>query len=128
MRELGFLQNHYQIPQNELMELHDHQEGIVEMEADWSHLPFRMIIKGQQDVILTKSKTFVVGLEGGYKRCGGIGDILAGVASTTGLWDLEYGLPLASCILRMATRKAFDREGRGLTAPSIIEHLSCSVK
>lgn len=87
-----------------------------------------MIIKGRKDIILTKDKTFIVGIEGGNKRCGGIGDIVAGVASTCALWDMEYGLPLASSIVRLATNKAFEREGRGMTAPCVIENISGSVK
>ena len=87
-----------------------------------------MLIKGKRDVIIGKNKSFVVGVEGGNKRCGGIGDIVAGVASVCSLWDFEYGLPLASVIVREATRMAFAREGRGLTAPCVIEFLSRSVK
>ena len=87
-----------------------------------------MIIKGVQDVIITKDRAFIVGLEGGDKRCGGIGDIVAGVASVCAYCDYEYGLPLASIIVKEATRMAFEREGRGLTAPNVIEYLSTAVK
>lgn len=50
-----------------------------------------------------------------------MGDILAGAASVCGLWDYEYGPALASRIVRLATRAAFEKEGRGLTAPSVIK-------
>jgi hypothetical protein len=53
---------------------------------------------------------------------------VAGAASSCSLWDIDYGLPLASCIVRLATKMAFDREGRGMTAPNVIEFLSSSVK
>jgi len=46
-----------------------------------------MLIKGKRDVIIGKNKSFVVGVEGGNKRCGGIGDVVAGVASVCSLWD-----------------------------------------
>jgi NAD(P)H-hydrate repair Nnr-like enzyme with NAD(P)H-hydrate dehydratase domain len=46
-----------------------------------------MIIKGQFDVIMSRETSYVVATEGGKKRCGGIGDILAGVTSACGLWD-----------------------------------------
>ena len=46
----------------------------------------------------------------------------------TGLWDFEYGLPLASYIVKSATHMAYAREGRGMTAPNVIEYLSRTVK
>ena len=44
-------------------------------------------MKGKWDVIITRNRSFVVGVEGGNKRCGGIGDVVAGVASVCSLWD-----------------------------------------
>ena len=41
------------------------------------------------------------------KRCGGVGDILAGAVATCSYWDIEYGPALASIIVRMATKQAF---------------------
>jgi len=128
LRELAFLQKHFKIPREELLSQYDHSQGVMEFKGNWSHLPFSMIIKGVQDVIITKDKAFVVGLEGGNKRCGGIGDIVAGVGSVCAYWDQEYGLPLACCIVKEATRLAFEREGRGVTAPNVIEYLSTAVK
>ena len=58
--------------------------------------------------------------KGGAKRCGGIGDILAGVVAATGFWNFELGPPLAAYIVREATRRAFEKEGRGMTAPAVI--------
>lgn len=57
---------------------------------------------------------------GGRKRCGGIGDILAGVTSACSLWNFELGPVLASRIVRKATCYAFEKEGRSMTAPCII--------
>ncbi len=69
-----------------------------------------------------------MGIEGGFKRCGGIGDILSGAVATCAYWNFEYGPALASSIVRMATQKAYAKEGRGLTAPKIIEELVGTVK
>ena len=80
---------------------------------------FTLLIKGQNDIVLGP-QSFLINTEGGLKRCGGIGDILAGVASVYSLWDFELGPALASRVVRMATRRGFEKEGRGLTAPSII--------
>lgn len=46
-----------------------------------------LLIKGKYDLILGK-KSFIVGTEGGPKRCGGIGDILVGVLGTCAFWDM----------------------------------------
>jgi NAD(P)H-hydrate repair Nnr-like enzyme with NAD(P)H-hydrate dehydratase domain len=45
--------------------------------------------------------------EGGYKRCGGIGDILAGAIGTCVGWDYHYGPALASWVIKNATRMAY---------------------
>lgn len=50
-------------------------------------MPFSVVVKGKWDVIIGRNKSFVIGIEGGNKRCGGVGDIVAGVASATALWD-----------------------------------------
>lgn len=78
--------------------------------------------------MLSQAKSFIIGTEGGHKRCGGMGDILAGVTGACGLWDFEYGPPLASLVVKEATRKAYEHEGRGMTAPSVIEELTSVVK
>lgn len=77
---------------------------------------------------MDRDRSFLVGTEGGCKRCGGLGDILAGATAACSLWDLSYGPPLAACLMRLATKSAFEREGRGMTAPSVIEELSNVVR
>lgn len=79
-----------------------------------------MLIKGEEDIILGP-RSFVVRTPGGQKRCGGIGDILAGVTSACSLWNFELGPVLASRIVRKATYLAFEKEGRSLTAPCIVK-------
>jgi NAD(P)H-hydrate repair Nnr-like enzyme with NAD(P)H-hydrate dehydratase domain len=66
--------------------------------------------------------------EGGNKRCGGLGDILSGAIAVCGLWDGTYGPVLASKIVKMATRAAFEKEGRGLTAPLVVNELTQVVR
>lgn len=72
---------------------------------------------------MSKNKSFIVRTAGGNKRCGGIGDILAGVIAVCRFWNEDYGLALASRIVRLATGVGYKLEGRGLTAPSIIKEL-----
>ncbi len=48
---------------------------------------FKLLIKGHHDVVLGKDRSFIIRTEGGKKRCGGMGDILAGAISVCSLWD-----------------------------------------
>ena len=66
--------------------------------------------------------------EGGRKRCGGVGDVLAGVTAACSFWHYELGPVLASRIVRVATRRAYEKEGRSLTAPSVVRELSSAVR
>jgi NAD(P)H-hydrate repair Nnr-like enzyme with NAD(P)H-hydrate dehydratase domain len=45
--------------------------------------------------------------EGGYKRCGGLGDILAGAIGACVGWDYHYGPALASWVIKNATKMAY---------------------
>jgi NAD(P)H-hydrate repair Nnr-like enzyme with NAD(P)H-hydrate dehydratase domain len=85
-------------------------------------------VKGSEDLILSSRKSFIVRTEGGKKRCGGLGDILSGAMAVCALWDLTYGPVLASRIVRIATRKAFEKEGRGTTAPFVLNEVTQVVK
>lgn len=69
--------------------------------------PFTLMIKGHNDLIIGKNMAYRVSTPGGNKRCGGVGDILAGVTAACSLWDFELGPVLASRIVRKATRMAF---------------------
>ena len=84
-------------------------------------------MKGSKDIILGP-RCFVISVQGGLKRSSNIGDILAGSVAACFDWDFEYGLALASIIVRMATKKAFDKEGRSLTAMGIIEEIVTTIK
>lgn len=54
-------------------------------------------------------KNFVISVKGGPKRSSNIGDILAGSVAACSDWDFVYGPALASIIVRMATKKAFEK-------------------
>jgi NAD(P)H-hydrate repair Nnr-like enzyme with NAD(P)H-hydrate dehydratase domain len=58
-----------------------------------------VVLKGRKDIILGR-KSFICDLEGGRKRCGGIGDILAGVTGVCTFWDEDLGPILASKITK----------------------------
>lgn len=127
-RELAILQRLYKIDIEEILNKYSSGEEITEFPTSYAFPHFKLLVKGTQDIVIGKDRSFIVRSEGGKKRCGGMGDILAGVASVTSLWDYEYGPALASRIVRLATRAAYEKEGRGLTAPSVIKELSQVVK
>jgi len=86
------------------------------------------MIKDRYDIILGNDRSFIVKTEGGRKRCGGMGDILSGLVSVCSIWDHAYGPVLASRILKLATRSAYEKYGRGLTAPYVINEICTTVK
>ena len=87
-----------------------------------------MFIKGKEDIILTKNNSFVLRSKGGDKRCGGLGDVLAGILAVYCVWSEDYGCVLAARVMRLATFKAYQKEGRGLTTPQVIAELPEAVK
>jgi NAD(P)H-hydrate repair Nnr-like enzyme with NAD(P)H-hydrate dehydratase domain len=89
---------------------------------------FTLFVKGNEDLILSSKKSFIVRTMGSGKRCGGLGDILSGAIAVCSLWDQTYGPVLAARIVRLATRTAFEKEGRGLTAPVVMGELTQVVK
>lgn len=78
----------------------------IEFQHKLSFENFSLFVKGEKDILFGPKK-IAIGVEGGYKRCGGIGDILSGAVATCAYWDFQYGPALASTIVRMATHKAF---------------------
>lgn len=59
--------------------------------------------------------------KGGKKRCGGIGDILAGCLAASIFWNYHDGPLLASHIVKLAASKAFEKHGRSCTALCILD-------
>ena len=75
---------------------------------------------------MNKECSFICLNEGSLKRCGGIGDILAGLVSTFAFWDIVYGPILACLVCRDASQKGFKKYGRGLTAPNVLDEVAGS--
>jgi NAD(P)H-hydrate repair Nnr-like enzyme with NAD(P)H-hydrate dehydratase domain len=81
---------------------------------------FNILVKGEYDYYLTKNGCFKITAMGGNKRCGGIGDLLAGASIACASWDLTYGPLLACWLIKKATKRAFEKERRGMTAPTVL--------
>jgi len=103
-----------------------------------------IVKKGQIDEIEYSSGLAVQKMicceEGGLKRSGGIGDILSGTIGTFVAWnrilaegtndkndvrfkDLVMSCWVACCVTKIATRHAFNKKKRSMTAPDIIEEI-----
>jgi ATP-dependent NAD(P)H-hydrate dehydratase len=78
--------------------------------------------------------------QGGLKRSGGIGDVLAGTTGTLVAWNdilnkqdesSHHHLPLACwtacCFVKHATKKAFDVHKRSMTAPDVLHALGPTI-
>ena len=75
--------------------------------------------------------------QGGLKRSGGIGDVLAGATGTFVAWnrilhkdlesshsgDILLSCWSAACLTKRATHRAFNRKRRSMTAPDILEDI-----
>lgn len=127
-REMTFLKSIMEVETESLLQQYQSSEEIQEIPGVALCSGFTLFIKGREDLILSSKKSFIVRSEGSAKRCGGLGDILSGAIAVCGLWDQTYGPVLASRIVRMATRAAFEKEGRGLTAPQVVSELTQVVK
>lgn len=85
--------------------------------------------------------TMICEEKGGLKRSGGIGDILSGSMGTFVAWnrilrDQNTGLDttnlllscwMAACIVKRATRAAFGKRKRSMTAPDVLEEMGSVV-
>jgi len=80
--------------------------------------------------------------EGGLKRSGGLGDILAGAVATFLAWnslltretpgerdvdDVLLACWSACCVVKRATKVAFDKKKRAMTAPDVLEEIGETV-
>lgn len=81
------MQRVYKIDVDSILRAHESSEEIVEIPNKYAFPHFKLIIKGHHDVVLGKDRSFIIRTEGGKKRCGGMGDILAGATSVCSLWD-----------------------------------------
>jgi ATP-dependent NAD(P)H-hydrate dehydratase len=103
-----------------------------------------MIQKGAHDIIEyfprrnEQGKMMICKEEGGLKRSGGIGDILAGCIGTFVAWnqilsnndeetDIVMSCFLATAITKRATALAFEKRKRAMTAPDVLEEIGFAV-
>eukprot|EP00804_Cyclotella_cryptica_P021938 CCRYP_000894-RA/>CCRYP_000894-RA protein AED:0.05 eAED:-0.04 QI:0/-1/0/1/-1/1/1/0/377 len=107
----------------------------------WSNAGI-VVQKGSTDVVSQKSITLRCKEKGGLKRSGGIGDVLAGTISAFVAWNtllqnggggnddvtrqLEnriFAVWMACCAVKKATRNAFDRKRRAMSAQHVLEEI-----
>lgn len=93
-------------------------------------------IQGPIDLISNGSRTIAIGTPGSRKRCGGIGDILAGTLSTTLHLAVSNRVPdpvleagvAGSLIARKAAYLAFGEKEWSLTAPDVLQCLPAALR
>lgn len=98
-----------------------------------------IVKKGAQDVIYREGKEVMVcDEEGGLKRSGGIGDVLAGTLGTFIAWneilresdkpvDRVWSCWCACYLVKRATKYAYEKKGRSMTAPAVLESIWANV-
>jgi len=116
-------------------------EGIDDEEDD----PFEsvtIVVKGHKDQICLNGTTLISCTEeGGLKRAGGLGDVLAGTLGTLIAWhkilldsesttttvDLQLACWTACCLVKQATRKAFQKKRRAMSAMDVLDELGATM-
>jgi ATP-dependent NAD(P)H-hydrate dehydratase len=103
-----------------------------------------VVEKGSQDSVRRRggagTSSIVCGEKGGLKRPGGLGDVLAGTLGTLVAWntiltrrevssidDLPLSCWVGCCIVKRATRLAFEEHRRSMTAPDVLVALGTVV-
>ena len=114
-----------------------------------------VIFSTSSETLHVKRESMLCEEHGGLKRSGGIGDILSGCIGTFVAWnrilsdlnkkdmehgetkddakissgnaDLMLGCWSACCVTKRATKHAFERKRRGMTAPDVLEQLASAV-
>ncbi|CAG8697344.1 5222_t:CDS:10, partial [Acaulospora morrowiae] len=101
-----------------------------------------IVQKGKNDLISNGNTVFIVDNKGGFKRCGGQGDVLTGLIATFLAWGIAYqkklwkhdntilpsDIPMlasfAGCtIVRECSRAAFEKLGRSVQTSDIISEI-----
>lgn len=108
----------------------------AQKDSEVSIIPKEAIVvkKGRYDEIQSGDRVLVCEEEGGLKRSGGLGDILAGTLGTFSAWsqilstkedpiDLQLACWSACCVVKQATKHAFEKKRRAMTAPDVLEEI-----
>ena len=109
------------------------------LEHFWSKAT--VVQKGKEDSITVNGQVLGTCAEvGGWKRSGGLGDILAGTLGTLVAWnhiltqqskasidDLPLACWTACCLTKRATKRAYDKHLRSMTAPDVLSELGSTI-
>lgn len=98
-----------------------------------------IVKKGAQDEIIKEGEQVMACKEeGGLKRSGGIGDVLAGTLGTFMAWneilasrntpvDRVWSCWCACYLVKRSTKHAFEQKGRSMTAPDVLHSVWANV-
>lgn len=112
----------------------------AELSAQLSDARHNVVVlaKGVVDVACAAGHTVAKASNAGaLRRCAGLGDVLAGVLATTLAWAGSEELDAravakvtagAAALVREATRRAFDKQARGMLASDVVDELAGVVR
>lgn len=88
-----------------------------------------LMVKGMADIIVADDKVAIVALDGGLKRCGGLGDLLTGFVSIYAEWSYNTdksvlrGMIFASLLNRESSRRTYQKYKLSLIAQKVVEFI-----
>jgi NAD(P)H-hydrate repair Nnr-like enzyme with NAD(P)H-hydrate dehydratase domain len=121
-----------------------------------SQLQTTLLVKGLVDIISNGEHVWAIGGAGSPRRCGGLGDLVAGTAATFGGWarlkkrrcddsaderaevcsggqaaendntGMMHAALCASALVRTASMHAHASHGRSMTAPDVLAHIGAA--
>jgi ATP-dependent NAD(P)H-hydrate dehydratase len=112
-------------------------QRLEDMDGHWDKDRVIVVQKGQIDVVsyyaLGQANEIRCSETGGFKRSGGIGDLLAGTVGTFLAWnsimtksgtasrlDAPLACWMACCLIKRSTKEAFQQHHRAMTAPDVL--------
>ncbi|KAL7519630.1 hypothetical protein ACHAWX_004389 [Stephanocyclus meneghinianus] len=125
----------------EALRKYRNKQGCTDDDA-WNNASI-IVQKGSTDLVSQKYITLKCNEKGGLKRCGGIGDVLAGTISAfvalhtilqksgrgndyvaRKIENQMFAVWIACCTVKKATHKAFNRKRRAMSAQHVLEEIS----
>lgn len=117
------------IKQEEIVSLPEFERMALFTDLTKKNKNLKILLKGRTDLILSDGMIRLSGVKGSPKRCGGQGDILAGLisvycySSMRKEQDVLSGVTLASILCRILGSKAFAKYGFGLSGDLMLGEL-----
>lgn len=86
-----------------------------------------LLVKGMADIVISGDQVAIVALDGGLKRCGGLGDLLTGFVSLYSQWSYNTdktvlrGIIFGCIITRESTRRTYEKYKLSVIAQKVVD-------